>query len=263
MIWFRIFLTLILLTGPGSLISSAETWRITSLEWPPYSGSNLKGGGKAIEALRIALKKAEIELEVDFMPWTRAQSVAAFPQYIGYFPAWPEEVREGFAASDPVDLSLVGVLQRKGLSATWSTIEELFQKYRVGFVKSYVYPADLQRQIYQNYDPEDGAENEHDLARVLDAGRVDVALTDPKVMMHVAKELSLKGIDNNAKILQQHPLVLALSMKEGYEEKRILLNSLLSQSTYLQPNCCVDSEKDLPTGSVSKPTWQRQSHSDD
>jgi polar amino acid transport system substrate-binding protein len=263
MIWFRIFLTLFLLVGPVGSTSSAETWRITSLEWPPYSGSNLKGGGKAIAALRAVLKEAEIDLEVDFMPWTRAQSVATAPEYVGYFPAWPEEVREGFTASDTVDLSLVGVLQRKGSNANWATIEELFKNYRVGFVKSYVYPAELQRQIYQNYDPEDGAEDEHDLARVLDAGRVDVALTDPKVMMHVAKELSLTGIDANAKILQQHPLVLALSMKEGFEEKRLLLNSLLSQFSDLQPACCLKSEQTLPAGSLSKPTWNRQSHSVD
>lgn len=261
--WFRTFLVSVFLLSCNSSFSVAETWRITSLEWPPYSGANLKGGGKAIVALRAALKNAEIDLEVDFMPWTRAQSVASSPEYVGYFPAWPEEVKEGFAASAPVDLSLVGVLQRKGTDTNWTSIEELFLKYRVGFVRSYVYPAELQRQIYQSYDPEDGAEDEHDLARVLDAGRVDVALTDPMVMMHVAEELSLTEIDGKAKILQQHPLVLALSKKEGYEEKRQLLNKLLAQSSDLQSVCCLNLDTSAPPGTSSKPTWNRQTHSVD
>lgn len=266
MMWLRLITSWMFLVGHGGLQAWAETWRIASLEWPPYAGSSLTDGGAAISALRKALENADIRLEVDYMPWTRAQAVAQTANYVGYFPAWPEEVLDGFVASAPVSLSLVGVMQREYTTASWTTIEEMFQNYRVGFVRSYVYPAALQRQIYHYYDPEDGAENEHDLARVLAAGRVDFALTDPAVMLHVAEELSLRGIDKNAKILQKHPLVMAISMKSGHEAKLELINKLLAiQSDASSPTllCCVLDTPQQPPGADSRQDGVRPSHSGD
>ena len=46
---------------------NAETWRITSLDWQPYSGSDLANHGKSVEKLRGLLKKESIELIVDFI----------------------------------------------------------------------------------------------------------------------------------------------------------------------------------------------------
>ncbi|MES0881999.1 hypothetical protein [Roseibium sp. SCP14] len=238
MVLFRTFASLITLTGVSLLPANAETWRIAAPEWPPYASSTLTGNGKAISALKNVLAPAGIDLKVEFMPWTRAQAVAASADFTGYFPAWPEEVLDGFAPSDPVAWSMVGVAQRSNIKLEWSTLEDLFLNYRVGFVRTYVYPTELQRQIYRYYDPDHGSENEKDLARVLAAGRVDIALTDPIVMLHTARELSLDGIDETVTILQKNPLVLAFAKHEGYAGKLRLLNDLLADRSSIETGCC-------------------------
>ncbi|MES0808951.1 hypothetical protein ABLO27_05680 [Roseibium sp. SCPC15] len=238
MVLFRTLASLMTLTSVSLDPAKAETWKIAAPEWPPYASATLAKNGKAIAALRNALAKAGIDLKVEFMPWTRAQTVAGSPDYTGYFPAWPEEVLDGFTASDPVAWSMVGIAQRSDTTIEWSTLEDLFLNYRVGFVKTYVYPSDMQRQIYRYYDPDDGAENEQDLARVLAAGRVDVALTDPIVMLHTAQDLSLDGIDETVTILQRHPLVLAFTKHGNYEDKLRLLNGLLSENSITETACC-------------------------
>ncbi|MEM9633979.1 MAG: hypothetical protein AAGA50_21795 [Pseudomonadota bacterium] len=238
MVLFRTLVGLIMLTSVSLAPANAETWRIASPEWPPYASPTLKGNGQAITALGKLLAQAGIDLKIDFMPWTRAQTVAASPDFTGYFPAWPEEVLDGFVASEPVSWSMVGIAQRSDNKIEWSTLDDLFLNYRVGFVRTYVYPSEMQRQIYRYYEPEDGAENEKDLARVLAAGRVDVALTDPIVMLHTAQELSLEGIDEAVTILQRHPLVLAFAKQEDYEDKLRLLNDLLSKTSTIETACC-------------------------
>ncbi|MEP3047812.1 MAG: hypothetical protein ABJL55_18725 [Roseibium sp.] len=205
-----------------------ETWRIASLEWPPYSGSKLAGSGTAVEALRSILKDQQITLVVDFMPWPRAKTVAATEDYVGYFPAWPEEVLSGFEPSLPITTSQIGIIQHKNKQIAWTDLRDLFDNHKVGFVTSYVYPQAIQDLISEVYGQNSGEENEHDLARTLAAGRVDVAVTDPNVMMFVANELSLEGIEPNSRVLHQHPLVLAVAKKGNYQERIRVLNSAIT-----------------------------------
>lgn len=239
--WLRLFSFVILLVGAASQQTRAETWRIASLEWPPYSGSALQDGGLAVQALRAALGRADIDLVVDYMPWTRAHAIAKSPAYVGYFPAWPEEVLEGFAPSLPVSQSVVGAVMNADADLNWSNVEDLFDRHRIGFVGSYVYPIEIQREILEHYQVEDGAENEHDLARVLAAGRVDVVLTDPNVLRFVAAELSIKSRDYKVHVFHEHPLVMAFTKRAGFAEKRDLLNNLLTIQAPITV-CCHQAE---------------------
>lgn len=205
----------------------SETWKIASPEWPPYAGADLPDNGRAIKNLREILSRDGIKLEVDFMPWSRAKAVAVSGDYIGYFPAWPVEVDDHFVVTGPVDFSRLAIVRRIETTLATSCIETLFEEYRVGFVAGHVYPAPIQRLIYQHYQPEDGSENEEDLVRVLAAGRIDAALSDPAVLLHLAEKLHLNGIDPVVDILEKHPLVLALSRTGGYRQKLERLNHLL------------------------------------
>ncbi|WP_420332433.1 hypothetical protein [Roseibium sp.] len=207
--------------------AQSETWKIASPEWPPYAGADLPENGRAIHKLRRVLSRAGISLEVDFMPWSRARAVAMSKDYIGVFPAWPTEVNQHFVASDPVDFSRIAIIKRVETTLTTSCIDGLFQEYRVGFVAGHVYPAPIQRLIYQHYQPEDGSENEEDLVRVLAAGRIDAALSDPAVLLHLADKLQLNGIDPDVDTLEKHALVLAFSRTGGYRQRLERFNDLL------------------------------------
>lgn len=43
-----------------------EVWKITSLDWQPYSGADMATQGNSIQKLRELLKKEGITLQVDF-----------------------------------------------------------------------------------------------------------------------------------------------------------------------------------------------------
>jgi polar amino acid transport system substrate-binding protein len=83
----------------SQVASAAETWKITSLDWQPFSGKALPEGGASIAVLRAALKAEGIELQVEFYPWTRAIETAKQPGYAGVYPSWPEDVAPGFTGS--------------------------------------------------------------------------------------------------------------------------------------------------------------------
>ncbi len=111
--------------------NAEEIWKITSLNWQPYSGAELANQGNSIQKLRELLKKEGIRLIVEFYPWKRAQKKARSKEFVGYFPAWPEEVYEGFVASPPVDNSYVGILKRSEININFESVDELFKKYKV------------------------------------------------------------------------------------------------------------------------------------
>ena len=207
----------------------AETWKVTSLDWQPYSGSDIDDGGHSVQKLREVLARAGIELEIEFYPWARAQRLASTEEYVGYFPAWPEEVYEGFVGSDAVDYSYVGVLSHRRSGVEWSGLEELFQSHKVGYVRTYTYPEvfeTLKAQYPQAVDP---APDELSLMRKLSRGRNDVALTDPQVMLYTAEKDDVFNIEVLHKNIERKALVLSFRQGEDNEARIDLLNRLLRQ----------------------------------
>ena len=97
----------------NSAATAREVWTIASLEWPPFSGKNLPEGGSGVKALREALNVEGIGLEVEYYPWSRAMHTAKKPGYAGFFPAWLEDVHEGFKPSGSLFKSPLIIAQRR------------------------------------------------------------------------------------------------------------------------------------------------------
>lgn len=222
---FAAALSIIWIFTAGSV--AGETWKITSLDWEPYSGANLAAQGSAIQKLRAILEKEEIRLVVEFYPWKRAQAKAREKAYVGYFPAWPEEVYEGFTASPVIDWSEVAILKRAGTRVSFETIDDLFEKYTVGVVKTYAYPKVIADAMRKHPNHTDEAPNEVSLLKKLSIGRHAVAITEPSVMMYLARE---NGIDNveTIKIIMKKGLVIALRDDEDNRKRIRLLKTLLN-----------------------------------
>jgi len=211
----------------ASTAMAGTVWKITSLDWQPYSASTMPSQGNSIQKLRNLLKKEGIDLVVEFYPWARAKEIARQEGYVGYYPAWPEEVSEGFTASLPVDWSEVGVLTHAHSRVKWTNLEALFE-HKVGLVSTYKYPEAIIKQAKakpQNVDP---TPNELSLLRKLSAKRIEAAITDPTVMHYLAAR---EGIDNikSLKILKKMPLVLAFKNSPENLKLYELLNKLLRQ----------------------------------
>jgi polar amino acid transport system substrate-binding protein len=210
-------------------VVQAETWKLTSLNWQPYAGAEMASQGNSIQKLRMLLEENGITLVVEFYPWKRAQHLAGKPGYVGYFPAWPEEVGKGFTASPAVDTSVIGYIKRKGENVVFGSVDELFKNYRVGIVSTYVYPEAVQMAMGANPGNTDKSNDEVSLLKKLSGGRFQVAITDPNVMMYLASENGVSNVEALNKTLEDKPLVI--SFRNGADnEKRInLLKKLLAK----------------------------------
>ncbi len=120
-------------------IHSQEVWKITTLEWPPFSCSNCPEGGAGVKVLRDILKEQGYTVKFEFLPWTRAIETAKQNDYIGYYPAWPNDVIEGFVKSEVVFRSPIGFLENtKKPLGNWNKLSDLKGK-TIGIVQDYGY----------------------------------------------------------------------------------------------------------------------------
>ncbi|NQZ07772.1 MAG: ABC transporter substrate-binding protein [Algicola sp.] len=209
----------------------AQTWKITSLDWQPYSDSKAQNNGLSIQKLRTLLKKRNINLVVEFYPWLRAQELARQnPDYVGYFPAWPEEVKAGFIGSKPIDWSSIGVIGYKGVQINWQNPEALFSAHKVCIVSTYVFPADIEQAMKNHPANTVKSPDEATIVKMLSKKRCDVALTDPKVMHFNAKLQNLDNIQTLVPSIRTKALVVAFKDNEVNRARLKLLNEIVGES---------------------------------
>lgn len=219
---------------------AARILKITALDWEPYSASSMATGGNAIQHLRNLLGQCAIELQVEFYPWRRAQQIARQPGYLGYFPAWPTEVHDGFVSSGEVTSSHLALMAMEDSDVSVDDIDQAFSEHRIGVVKSYVYPRQFQALIErfpQSID--NGASGELSLLKMLSLGRFQLAATDPTVMEYLAERHGI-GEVRVAKMLLEVPLVIAMRDGLDNQDNIALIKRLLSAQagTPLQGELC-------------------------
>lgn len=87
----------------------ADEVKLTTLEWPPYSGSLADNGFSAV-VVREAFKAMGHTVSIEVLPWQRAvKNARDEPDVAGYFPEYPAEL-DGFALSDPIGESPLGLI---------------------------------------------------------------------------------------------------------------------------------------------------------
>ncbi len=225
----KIIALLVSLLTTVSVVNAEEVWKITSLNWEPYASARMTNQGNSIQKLRSLLKKNGIKLQVEFYPWLRAQEVAKTKGYLGYFPAWPEEVKDGFIASEEVDLSNVSIMNRNINNNKRLSIKCLCENFKIGFVRTYVYPHAITNIISEKTDCFVGAPSENSLLLMLSKGRFDFAITDSVVMEYLASQ---EGIENiyHYKTVMNKKLVVALRNTPDNREKINILSNLLKKN---------------------------------
>lgn len=212
-----------------SVSAIAETWKVTSLDWQPYSGSDMSNQGNSVQKLKTLLKAEGIDLVVEFYPWERSKKLAETKDYIGYFPAWPEEVEKGFTASAAVDWSNLGVMVNSDSTIKWKDIDDLFKNNVVGIVSTYVYPENIQQAIKKYPKNVDKSLDETDLMKKLSGKRFAAALTDPEVMMYLANKAGIKNVKILNKSIVRKALVFALRNGEDNKKRAEILQKILKK----------------------------------
>ncbi|KGJ88286.1 substrate-binding periplasmic protein [Colwellia psychrerythraea] len=217
-LFFIVFLLSTLLCS--SKLSAEEVWKIASLNWQPYAGEELPDHGSSIKILRELLKQAGITLVVEFYPWSRAKHlVRANTEYVGIFPAWPEDIFDGAIISPAIDWSIISILKRKATVVNFNSIDQIFENYSIGVVNNYLYPKIFADAIKQYPESVEGAPNELSLLRKLAVGRGDVAITDPNVMFYLAKQQGIFDIEVVKHVMKKE---LILAFRDDVENRKRL-----------------------------------------
>lgn len=212
--------------------AEAETWKITSLAWQPFSGPDLEKQGAGINALREALATVGVELEVEFMPWRRAKAVAgADEEYVGYYPSWPSEVEEGFFGSEVVFTSPVGFAQRADDPISWEEPADL-TAYEVATVGAYIYPDAFQALLDDGTVSASEVNDDAAALQMVNGGRVDAAAIDRHVMAYnLQTHPGLAGASDSItfhdNILVDYDLVIAFDERPENRERAELLKEAL------------------------------------
>ena len=170
--------------GPLNLV-------VSTLEWPPYTGTFLPGEGAASEVLRaaIAVETPDADVEIRFLPWNRAVALARDVDAVhAYFPGYNCPNEEGFLSSAPFGASILGFAEPLPSPLIWQRLEDFAGRtLKFGTVLGYrntkAFDDMVARGDLQVVSAKDDVTN----LRSLLAGRVDAAVIDQRVMRYLLR----------------------------------------------------------------------------
>lgn len=229
----RLLLVVVLIATALPAAAQDKVVRLTSLDWPPFSGEALKDKGAAVAVARAAFAAMGYRLEVDFYPWNRAVAlVKADGGPDGYFPEYDgAEVRQGFTLSVPLGTSPLGFAERTAAPVAWTTLDDLKAK-RIGVVDGYLNTEDLDARIADGRLQAEAAHSDLLNLKKLAAGRIDLAVIDRAVMndlLRTAPDLKSEAskLRFNAKALEDKSLHIAFRKDaRGAEMARLFAEGL-------------------------------------
>ena len=152
--------------------------KLTSLDWPPYCGPSLPGGGYVCKAVRRALSMAGYAVEIEFLPWNRAVDAVANGDADGYFPERPSDLDPGkYLYAGPLPAAPLVFAGIKGKKYGWPPLDGL-KGETIGLVRGYRHTDefDARDDLVKDYSETD----RQNLAKLL-AGRVDLIAVDEAV----------------------------------------------------------------------------------
>ncbi|WP_169732807.1 substrate-binding periplasmic protein [Azospirillum halopraeferens] len=203
------------MTAASPAVAQDKVVRLTSLDWPPFSGDALKDKGAAVAVVRAAFAAVGHEVSVSFYPWNRAVTLAREDSGIrGYFPEYAgAEVERDFILSVPLGTSPLGFAERVDAPVTWTGLDDLANA-RIGVVDGYVNTEDLDARIADGRLTADRANSDATNLKKLAAGRIDLAVIDRAVMTDLLRtnpdlKALAAGLRFNARPLEDKTLHIA------------------------------------------------------
>lgn len=209
----------------STALAEDKTVYLTSLDWPPYSGKDLPGGGASIQVARAAFEAMGYKLVVDFYPWSRAVNLAkdTNSKYAGYVPEYySDSVAKEFHYSDVMGNGPLGFAEQTAKPITWNSHDDL-SKYSIGVVQDYVNEAEFDKRVADGRIKVQAVTSDATNLVKLANGRIDMAVVDKNVMDYLIKtEPRLKGkgdkIQFNSKMLEDKKLYVCFK-KNALGEK--------------------------------------------
>lgn len=215
-----------------SLSAGAERWVVATVEWPPYTCSKCYRNGAAAEALRQVLEKKGISVEFVFYPWIQTQKNGGKRSFVGYFPAWRDEILPGFSGAGPLFSSPLVFMEKKSKPLVWKTLDDLNGKTFV-VTEGYGSTEEIAQKIRRGEFKTVSVLNEESTLVKLAESNVDGVLMDLNVGRYYLKNIfpNYQGkISINPKIIAHKELFFAFNKYS--KNKEMQLNEALKAMNF-------------------------------
>jgi len=229
--------TLMIIALLFSQLSLAEkVVKLTSLDWPPYSGKNLAEQGASVAVAKAAFAAMGYTLQVDFFPWSRAVSQAkdGSSPYAGYFPEYySDDIAKEFTYSDVMGSGPLGFVEQAAKPVSWNSMDDL-KAFRIGVVQDYVNTTEFDSMMAAGQlKTEAVISDKNNLLKVIN-GRLDLAVIDRNVMDYLFKtDKALTGkaakANFNGKLLEDKKLYICFKNNAQGQEMAKIFNEGLKK----------------------------------
>ena len=179
------------------LFAQDKTVVVSTLDWPPYTGSDLPNGGATTEVVRQAFKAAGYDVSVVFRPWKRAIDSAskATDEVVAYFPGYHCNHQEGFTGSQPIGQGPLGFAENTEAPITWTNVDSLGdQQLKIGTVLGYANTDEFDKKVGTGWIIAIPSNDDLTNLKKLSRKRIDAVVIDKFVLEYLkATEASLKS----------------------------------------------------------------------
>ena len=159
--------------------------KLTSLDWPPYTGEQLPGQGEVTVLLRQVMADIGYQLQVDFLPWPTAVAKvrAGNEGHLGYYPEYPF-ADKGYLMSAAIGYSELGLVERRDNPLLLTDVNEL-ATLRFGVVQDYLNMVQLDAMIAaKKLTPVVSSSDKDNVLKVM-SGQLEAAVVDKRVLSYL------------------------------------------------------------------------------
>jgi polar amino acid transport system substrate-binding protein len=224
--------------GPNYVFNSNSNniLRLATLDWPPYISEKQCSMGWVFQLTVALLVSKNYQVQVQFLPWTRAVRAVELGNYDILFPEYffdgtvnskhvKNTLRKDIIAlSNGFDGGLLSLIKRKGESDSFAGDLSILKDNIFGVVRGYQNTPEFDQMVSEGQLKTIEAQDELQLVRMLLAKRVDYIVVDPKVLTYVIEHSLLTNIEKKSLLsgtetvepaLQYHYLYYAISKKNA------------------------------------------------
>ncbi len=144
----RLLAIFLLFFSLSPLTAKADTYRLVTAPFKPFTDPTHPKGGFLVEVARQALALRGHEMEVDYRPWARAMKAASTGRYDGLLSAFYNDERgKVFYFSAPLNttkMMFVGLKKRVYPKKSYTSLSEL-TTYRIAVGRKWAYSEEFEK----------------------------------------------------------------------------------------------------------------------
>lgn len=172
-------------TASATAPATTQVIKLTSLDWPPYTGADLPEQGEVTLFLRTLFGELGYQLQVDFLPWPLAVARVHSGKegHLGYFPEYPLTSPD-YLQTVAIGYSELGLVERRDNPLLLTDARQL-AGLRFGVVQDYLNMVKLDLLIVAGeLKPQISQSDRANVLKVL-SGELDAAVIDNRVLQYL------------------------------------------------------------------------------